>query len=441
MKSVPVPTTPRFPHFAAEELVGDPGTRPLTHAVIMLISALVAAFLIWAAITPVQELAATQGEIVPAGAIQSIEHLEGGIVEEILVKEGQIVDKGQPLLRLSGNSANSSRDQLLTRRDSLALQIERLRAFATDRAPDFESLSTDQALIREQAALLAAQLEGRRQQEQIFTDQIANLSAQIATSIRRRDTLDAVMKLIGGKVNIRQELVSQGLNSELQLLDARRELAAALSERQQIEASLSTMTSTIVETRSRIAELHTRLRQEALDKLGTASAERAEVGKQIMAQDDRVDRLVIAAPVHGIVQEIAVKTIGGVVQPAALVAKLVPLNDDLIAEIQISPRDIGFVHAGQPVKVKVQAFDYARYGRIDGAMIGISPTTFINQEKIPYYLGRVKLATAYVGKESARHLVVPGMTVQADVVTGEKTLLQYLLKPIYTTLEGTFGER
>jgi type I secretion membrane fusion protein, HlyD family len=441
MSELPVPLRTRIPHFAAEELVGDPGTRPLAHATVLIISAMVAVFLAWATITPVEEIASGQGEIVPAGAVQSIEHLEGGIVEDILVKEGELVEQGQTLLRLGSSAAQSNRDQLLTRQETLSLQAERLSAFAEGRSPQFQAVSDKPDLIRDQDRLLQAQIEGREQQERIFHDQILNLTSQLKAGIQKRETLGATLRLINSKVIIRRELVGKGLNSELQLIEVQRERAAATAELQQLDATVAGLDNTIAETRSRIAELHSRLRQEALDKLDATSAELAEIRQQITAQDDRVTRLLVGAPVRGVVQEMPTKTVGGVVQPGAMVAKIVPVNDELIAEIQISPRDIGFVHPGQPVKVKVQAFDYARYGRVEGALERVSPTTFFTKDQLPYYLGRVKLAADHVGDQAGKHLVVPGMTVQADVVTGEKTVLQYLLKPIYTTLEGTFGER
>ncbi len=431
----------RIPHFAAEELVGDPGVRPLTHAVVIIIVTIVAVFIGWAALTPVQEIASGQGEIVPVGAVQSIEHLEGGIVDEIFVKEGQIVDKAQPLLRLSGNITQSNRDQLSSRQEALSLQAERLAAFAEDRSPRFESISGNAVLIEDQQHILQAQKDGRDQQEQIYEKQIQSQTAQLSAAEQKRESTRTALHLVETKLNIRQELVSKGLNSILQLIDAQREQAGIMADLHELDGTIATLHSGIAETKSRITEVRGRLRQEALDKFGTVSADLAEVRQQITAQDDRVTRLIVASPVHGIVQELPVKTIGGVTQPGAMVVKVVPIDDELVADIQISPRDIGFVHPGQTAKVKVMAFDYARYGRVEGVLERISPTTFYDRERNPYYLARVRLRSNHVGGEPNRHQIVPGMTVQADVATGEKTVLQYLLKPIYTTLESTFGER
>lgn len=430
----------RAQQFAAEELVGDPGSRILAHATVLAIGSLVAAFVGWAAITPVHEIAVSQGQIVPAGAVQTVNHLEGGIVEAVLAQEGARVEVGQPLLRLSSRAAEANRDQLLVRRENLELQIERLAAFAEDRPPRFAEISTNAEAIADQERLLAGQNLGRDQQETILRDQIANLEGQLAAARERRESTRTALRLIGNKVEMRRGLVEKGYNSGLQLLEAQREHTAATAEAQQAQGTIDGLESSIAETRSRVAELYGRLRQEALAKLETVGAELAEVRQQIAAHDDRVARLVVAAPVRGIVQELPVRTPGGVIQPGGVAARVVPVGEALIAEVQISPRDIGFIRAGQAVKVKIQAFDYARYGRLDGILESVSPTTFVVGDKPPYYLGRVRLAADHVG-DRADHLIAPGMTLQADILTGEKTLLQYLLKPIYTTLEGTFGER
>lgn len=430
----------RAPQFAAEELVGDPGSRALAHATVLAIGGLVAAFVAWAAITPVHEIAVSQGQIVPAGAVQTVNHLEGGIVETVLTQEGARVEAGQPLLRLSSRAAEANRDQLLVRRENLELQTERLAAFVEDRPPRFTEISGNAEAIADQERLLAGQILARDQQETILLDQISNLEGQVAAARERRESTRTALRLIGNKVEMRRGLVEKGYNSGLQLLEAQREQTAASGEAQQAQGVIDGLESSIAETRSRIAELRGRLRQEALAKLETIAADLAEVRQQLAAHNDRVARLLITAPVKGIVQEMPVRTPGGVIQPGGVAVRVVPVGEALLAEVQISPRDIGFIHVGQAVKVKIQAFDYARYGRLDGILETVSPTTFSIGDKPPYYLGRVRLAAEHVGAR-ADHLIAPGMTLQADILTGEKTLLQYLLKPIYTSIEGTFGER
>ncbi|MBP2233181.1 HlyD family secretion protein/adhesin transport system membrane fusion protein [Azospirillum agricola] len=427
--------------FATEELVSDPGVRPLVQATALIVGALVLGATGWMAVTPVQEVAVAFGEIVPASAVQAVQHLEGGIVQELLVKEGQVVEAGQPLVRFNSVTTQSGHDQLLARRAALSIQAERLAAFAGDRPANFAPFAGFAALVADQGRVLAAQIEARENQRRVLGGQIAEQRSQLASTGRQRAQLAGNVPLLEWKVNMRNDLTSKGFNSKLMVIEAQRELAAAQGELHRLDGVIATTSDSIAETEARIQELDGRLRQEALDKLGMVTAELAELDNQVIAQSDRVDRLVSTAPVRGIVQELPVKTAGGVVVPGGLVAKIVPLGEELVADVRVSTRDIGFVAPGQPVKVKVAAFDYARFGRVEGTLKSVSPTTFFDQDKTPYYQGRVTLAANHVGDNLRQHLLLPGMTVEADIATGEKTVLQYLLKPIYTTLDGALRER
>lgn len=437
--SMPAPAM-RAP-FATDEMVEDPGVRPLTRAAILLSGVSVAAFVAWASLTPVQEVAVSFGEIVPAGAVQTVQHLEGGIVAEMLVRQGELVEPGQPLLRFQGAATQSSRDQMLVRQRALRAQAERLSAFADGREPDFSAFSDNPDLMAENARLLASQIEARDNQRKILADQAQELRSLLQSSQAQLASVNTNLGFAESKVALRADLVEKGLNSKLLLIEAERERAAAMSERQRLEGVIAGTRSNLNGNASRLAELDGRLRQEALDKLGAVNTELAELEKMLDGQEDRVERLVSTAPARGIVQELPVKTVGGVISPGGVVARLVPVDDELVADVRVSPRDIGFVKVGQPVKVKIQAFDYTRFGRVEGKLESVSPTTFLDEQKQPYYQARVRLGTNHVGNADLHHVLVPGMTVQADITTGEKSLIQYLLKPVYTTIDGAFRER
>lgn len=425
--------------FVTEALVGDVSITALTHATILLISLALALFIAWTAVTPVEEMAHASGEIVPVGSVQSIEHLEGGIVEDLMVREGDWVEAGQPLIRLGSAAALAERDQLSARQRQLQAQAERLSAFVENRPARFDTLGVAPETVEEQLRILAAQIDARDQQEKVLLDQITDLQGQLATVERRRAAASFTRDLVGRKEAIRGQLVERGLNSTVQLIETQRERSASESDLLQIQGNAASLRDTIFQTRSRIAELHGRLRQDALERLGKVSADLAEVREQIKALDDRVSRLVIVAPTAGIVQELAIKTIGGVIQPGALVARIVPVKDDLRAEVRVSPKDIGFIKVGQKAKIKVSAFDYSRYGRIDGEVIKISPSTFLDKDKQPYYLTKIRMFRNYVGSDGLR--IIPGMLIDSDIVTGQKTVFEYLLKPIFVNLDGILSER
>ena len=198
---------------------------------------------------------------------------------------------------------------------------------------------------------------------------------------------------------------------------------------------------TIAEANLRLNELEKSQREEAITELGRLGGEIAQASETLRKLRDRVARLEIVAPARGYIKGLQFSTIGGVIAPAQVVMELVPADDVLIAETRISTEDIGHVHLGQPVTVKVSAFDFIRYGGIKGELVSISASTFVDEDGQPYCKGKVALNADSVGEGASAQKIIPGMTVQADIQTGERTLLQYLLKPVYVSLDQAFSER
>jgi len=175
--------------------------------------------------------------------------------------------------------------------------------------------------------------------------------------------------------------------------------------------------------------------------MGAVTAELAQVREAVAKRDDRANRLEIRAPVRGIVKELQAHTIGGVIAPGALVLEVVPMDKELIVEARVATTDVGHIEIGQPVTVKVLTYNYARYGGIPGRLRSASASTFVAEDETPYYKAVVELDRNYVGGNPDRNLVLPGMTMQANIKTGRKTLLQYLLKPAYSSINEAFRER
>jgi HlyD family type I secretion membrane fusion protein len=197
-----------------------------------------------------------------------------------------------------------------------------------------------------------------------------------------------------------------------------------------------------VELQDRIADLDALERQDAVGELGTVTAELAQVNEALARATDQVTRLEVTAPVSGFIQNLQVRNPGTVIPAGGVLMEVVPVDDELMVEARISTRDVGHVAPGQPVTVKVSSFDFVRYGAVDGVLQTISATTYIDEQTgQPYYKGMVSLAQPHLGEDPDANRILPGMTVQADIVTGEKTLLEYILKPIYVSLAHAFRER
>jgi len=400
------------------------------------------ALIAWSATTEIKETAITFGQVMPTSAVNKIQHLEGGIIEEIMVRDGDLVEKGQVLLRLKADGAQAELSQTETRLGNLQLEAERFRALAEGREPDFTILHERYPeLAQNQEEIYRIQTELDANQNEILQVQIKERNAELAQLSEQEATLRKSVDLLSQEVTMRRSLYEQGLNSKVLFLNIQRELNEAQGNLSGVVAEQARARETIAEAKLRLNELEKSQREESITELGRLGGEIAQAREALRKLRDRVARLEIVAPTRGYIKGLQFTTIGGVIAPAQVVMELVPIDDVLIAETRISTEDIGHVHLGQPVTVKVSAFDFIRYGGIQGELVSISASTFVDEDGRPYYKGKVALEADAVGEGATAQKIIPGMTVQADIQTGERTLLQYLLKPVYVSLDQAFSER
>ncbi len=434
--------TRRTRYLAQSILLEEYGTGGLIRSAIVTIVFVVAAFVVWASITKIEEMAVTFGEVIPAGHIQAIQHFEGGIIREILVEDGKTVDKGDVLLRLDPSSAYAELRQSRVRLASLKLEAERLKAFAEGREPDFSIVSDEYAYLRnDQASVFHIQRDALDSRRVVIENQIEQRRAELESFEKQEENARERIRLLGEEVRMRRELFKKGLQPKLAYLAVQREMNDAQGQLATIQADKRRAGEALQESENRIIELEAGRREETLNALAPIVGEIAELEESITKVEDRVARLEMRAPVHGIVKGLQAHTVGGVIAPGAVVMEIVPIGGALIVETRITTRDVGHVQIGQPVSVKFTSFDYARYGDVPGTLKGVSATTFLDEKEEPYYKGVVTLDRNHVGEDPARNHIIPGMTAQADIRTGEKTLIQYLLKPIYVYSKQAFRER
>ncbi|WP_417828855.1 HlyD family type I secretion periplasmic adaptor subunit [Thalassospira sp.] len=423
-------------------LLEEGGISVFVRSAMVMLSVGVLALVAWSATTEIKETAITFGQVMPTGAVNKIQHLEGGIIEEIRVRDGDLVEKGQVLVRLRADGAQAELSQTETRLGNLQLEAERYRALAEGREPDFTRLMMQYPeLAQNQDEIYRIQTELDANQSEILQVQIKERNAELAQLSEQEATLRKSVDLLSQEVTMRRSLYEQGLNSKVLFLNIQRELNEAQGNLSGVIAEKARARETIAEANLRLNELEKSQREEAITELGRLGGEIAQAREALRKLRDRVERLEIVAPTRGYIKGLQFTTIGGVIAPAQVVMELVPVDDVLIAETRISTEDIGHVHLGQPVTVKVSAFDFIRYGGISGDLVSISASTFVDEEGRPYYKGRVALDKDFVGEGATAQKIIPGMTVQADIQTGERTLLEYLLKPVYVSLDQAFSER
>lgn len=430
-------------YLAQSAMLEELGMSTMARLVVMVASALVIIFLVWSAFFRMEEVSVTFGSVVPRSSVHVVQHLEGGIVRDVLVEERELVSAGQVLAILDPVQATADAEQIEARRHGLEIRAERLRAMAEEREPDFSAVPLKyHGLVVDQLEILQATRDRKATQRRVLDGEIAQKQSEVNAARQQQRAVRRQLDLVAEEVEMRRTLHEQGHGSLVALNSVQREYAALESELGRLQGQENTAHEALGELNERIADLTANYRQDALNELGTVTAELAQVEESVVRATDRTTRLSIVSPINGIVQNLQVKTTGAVVPAGGLVMEIVPVDDELIVETRISTRDIGHLSVGQSVKVKFTTYDFVRYGSISGTLVSISATTYIDEaDGQPYYRGRVTLDETHVMGPQGQQDVLPGMTVQADIITGEKTLLEYLLKPVHVSLAHAMRER
>jgi HlyD family secretion protein/adhesin transport system membrane fusion protein len=407
----------------------------------MTIGITIIAFTVWAGFTNINEVARAPGEIVPSGYQQVVQHLEGGLVRKIDVAEGDMVEKGQELVLLDGAGFAEDLERARSKQLALSLQEERLRAYLEKRDPDFSQFKvSDEAALRDQQNFFKSMEVSNAEERKIVQEQIVQKRRVIGSLQSELKTAEGNRDISQKLFSSRQELYGKGFLSETKFLEAQQALNSINGEISQIKSRLSVAQAEISEYQNRLNSLGLTQNDEINMRLDSILVEKAQNEEVLRKLEERFARLAIRAPVSGIVKGLAVNTIGAIVRPGETLMEIVPVDHEMVVQVKIEPQHVGHIKIGQPVKVKLSSFDFARYGLVNGNLEQISATTFSGENGSRYYQGRVKLEHNYVGRD-ARNIVMPGMTAMAEIITGEKTILQYLLKPIHNSLKTAFSER
>lgn len=421
-----------------EELIPD-FVRPA----LMLVTATVILFIIWAAVTNLKEVARAPGEIIPSGDIKVVQHLDGGVISEILTSEGQLVEKGQILLRVSGSKATAELGQMMARLDGLRLREERLLAVTEGKLkPDFDSLEIGKpGMVTTQRDIYLAQLAARASTLDILDKQIEQRRQRVEQQRTALSVAKEHQSLTTELSDMREDLASRRLVNRSVLLETRRAKVTAIGEVDRLREEIGISQQELAESISRRMDAQNQLRQEALVELGAIRAEIAELEGTVSRLHGQVDRLDVRAPNRGFVHDFKIYNVDQVIEPGAMLMQIVSEKPVLEAEVRIAIRDIGFVKVGQHVNLRATSFDYARFGVAKGILKQVSPSSLLGDDKQPYYRGVVELDNPYVGDTAAHYTLQPGMSVEADILTGEKTLLTYLTKPVIDVISLSFSER
>ena len=409
---------------------------------IWLTALLIAGAIVWAALTELSEVARAPGEVVPSGLVQKIQHLEGGLVQDIHVRNGDTVAQGDPLLSLDPDTVRSELEQLEARGVSLTLASTRLRALLDDHAPDFERYETTYpALVRSQSALYADQHASRRDQLALAAMQTAQRDTELTALNGQIEAARKEIELLRELESMEAVLADQAIVARIDLINVAVRLADASRRLSELVGRQAIAKRALAEARQSQHELDSRLREQLSIEANELEAELAEVEQSKLRARQRLERLALRAPVDGIVKGLSANTIAEVIEPGQVIMEIVPTTEALIVESRITTTDIGHVRPGQAVDVKVTSFESTRFGTVSGILRRLSASTYLDADNQPYYRAEIELEKDYMGADPAYNRIIPGMTVQADIVTGHKSVLDYILKPVYRGFQGSFRER
>lgn len=412
------------------------------YPILYTISAMLILFLIWAGTTQLSDVAIAPGRVIPTGKIKVVQHLDGGIVASINIEEQQLVDSGEVLLEIDGSQALADQQQMLARLVALHLKSERLQAFVTEREPDFAEYADGYPnLVADQQSIYQSQIATRDSTLEILSRQIQQRERRINQLKEALATAKEHEKLTSELIAMREDLGRRKLVDRTTVLETRRAQVTAIGEVSRLNEEIDLVTQELAETETRLLDTANALRRDAANELGSVRAEIAEVQETLQRLDARVERLDVRSPITGYILDLKVQTIGQVVQPGEILMQIVPNDTSLEAEVHIQPRDIGYVEPGQPVNLRVSAYDYSRFGFARGVLKRISASSVIADDGRAYFLGWVTLATPYVGDDPGMNPIRVGMAVDAEIITGKKTLLGYLAQPVVDGLSRAFRER
>ena len=400
--------------------------------------------LLWAHFAIIDEVTKGEGKAIPSSRIQKIQNLEGGIVAQIYVHEGQIVEAGAPLIRLDDTRFASNVGETEAERVSMELRVERLSAEVDDRPLKItdaarkavpNQVSNEESLYASRRQQLADEIGGLQQQLLQRQQELREFSS-------KQDQYRNSLNLLRQEIGMSEPLVAQGAISPVEVLRLKRSEVETRGMLDGTTLAIPRAQAAINEVQRKVDETRGKFRSEALAQLNEARTLLSKAQATSKGLEDRVSRTMVTSPVRGIVKQMLVNTVGGVIQPGSDMAEVVPLDDTLLVEAKIRPQDIAFLHPGQEAMIKFTAYDYTIYGGLKGKLETIGADTVMDEEKKnTFYIIKLRTDRSHLGTDEKPLLIIPGMVASVDIITGKKSILSYLLKPIIKSRAEAMHER
>ena len=425
----------------------DPIRGPERAVIVLLsvVSGLLLFLFAWAAIAHIDVTANGEGSVVPSSHIQVVQNLEGGILRTVLVREGDRVAEGDVVAQIDNTGALSSYREDLSTYHALQARVARLAAESSYQPLSFPDELADMQegpeLIATETALYESRTQGLRDAITVFQRQEEQARQTISEAGERIVHLDDKRRSLAAEHSLVSRQVRDGLMSVVEKLKLERMLAETDEALSKARADIRAAEIELGELASRIDERRSSFVSEAREELSRASAELAALSARLVAHRDRVGRREVRAPANGIVKRVATLTSGAVIEPGGTIMEIVPLDDTLFVEARMSPSDMAFIYPGQAAKVRITAYDFSIYGALPGRVERVGADTLVTQEGVHYFPVTVSVDHNALEDRQANLPILPGMISEVSVITGERTVLGYMLKPVLKLRETALRER
>jgi adhesin transport system membrane fusion protein len=399
--------------------------------------------IVWASFAQIDEISRGFGKVIPTHKLQVIQNLEGGIVSDVFVKEGDSVVVDQPLIKIQDIRFTSSYEENRIKINELEAKAIRLysQAYGTPfvidsyRGKDFFSMLEDEKSLHDS---YMSQLESSLD---IVTSQLEQRKNELIEARGKIGQFQRSLKLINEEIAIKEPLVARGVVPEVEFITLKREKNDIEGNLKAVELSIPRIKSTINESNKKYVETKLMFQNKSKQELNEVKAELSRIKESIGALGDRVNRTVVRSPVSGTIKQLFVNTKGGVVKPGMDIVEIVPNEDSLVIEAKIKPSDIAFLHLGQKAIIKFTAYDFSIYGGIEGKVNHISADTITDEKDETFYLVHVKADNNYLTLNGEKLYIKVGMVTNVDILTGKKSILDYILKPIIKARDVALRER
>lgn len=415
--------------------------------VIALTSVFIVLALLWAAWAEVDEISRAEGKVIPSGKTQIIQSAEAGVVTEILVRAGEHVVAGQQLARLDDTGTASSAGEVEARVLALRAQVARLSLEGDGRPPGDYDCPAEVAqaaleICTNEVQLMTTRAAGLAQGKLVLAQRVEQRQRELNEALANQDRLGRGVGLANERLELIKPLAAKGLVAQTEYLALQSEVNDLTGQRDALVETTARLQSALQEAQLQATQADLQFRQDALAELTQRRAELASSAEQLRGAADRVSRTDIRSPVDGVINKVDITTIGAVVAPGTKLMDIVPVSDKLVVEARLKPSDVAFVVPGQMARIKLTAYDFSVYGGLDGTVTNVSADSIVDQElRETYYLVQIESPRTSIEHNGRQLAILPGMVTSVDILTGKKSILSYLLKPITKAQQEALRER